>query len=505
MTIRLRLAVLFMVGTLVMLIGSGVVFVGRLEGSLEKNIDSTLGARARDISSSIAARAGRAARSEGHAVPVRLGTVNGVYAQLLTASGRVLDSSRAVADASLISPSQARAAMANTVITDRVVSLATTNEAKNEEPLRILARRSGQNGIVVVVATNRDVVDNATAQARTQLVVLSSIVLLLAGTGSWLLTRAALRPVEKLRIEAGGLHDRNAGAGLQVPDTRDEIARLAQTFNGLLSHLQRAVSRERAFVADAGHELRTPLTVLTGELELARRPGRSREELVDTIDVAAEETERLVRLTDDLLLIGRDSDTGVIRHDRFDVAGMANAAIRATASATSKRGIAVAEVSATPVWAHGNVDRMRRAVDNLLTNAIRFSPDGSPVTVTVGVDRQSAWIRVADEGPGFPPDFLPVAFNRFTRADDARTRSGNSDSFRDGSGLGLAVVRAVMTSHGGTVEAHNRPGGGAEVVLTWAFDETDDEPPPELSRNSAGVPAPMQSSGPAQETCRSRA
>ena len=113
-----------------------------------------------------------------------------------------------------------------------------------------------------------------------------------------------------MRLQVADLDARNAGAGLQVPDSHDEIARLGHTFNRLLSRVHDLVAREQALVADAGHELRTPLTVLKGELELARRPGRSAEELSRTVEVAAEETNRLVRLTEDLLFLSAEDDAG---------------------------------------------------------------------------------------------------------------------------------------------------------------------------------------------------
>jgi len=128
---------------------------------------------------------------------------------------------------------------------------------------------------------------------------------LAAGLAAWVLAGAALRPVERMRRQVADITDQDRDVQLAVPGTRDEIARLAVTVNGLLTRLQHALERERGFVADAGHELRTPLAILRAELELAARPGRSREQLASAMVSAVQETDRLARLAEDLLLLAR--------------------------------------------------------------------------------------------------------------------------------------------------------------------------------------------------------
>jgi signal transduction histidine kinase len=333
--------------------------------------------------------------------------------------------------------------------------------------MRIFAERVGRSQVVVAVANSRDVLDRAVASARRELEILDLVVFLLAVPGSWLLTRAALLPVERMRLQVADLDARNAGAGLQVPDSHDEIARLGQTFNRLLSRVHVLVAREQALVADAGHELRTPLTVLKGELELARRPGRSIDELSRTVDVAAEETNRLVRLTEDLLFLSAEDDAQPPARERFDVSDTVAAAVRAAAATEWARELQIVAAGGEQVFARGRAEWIRRAVDNLLANAVRYAPPGSAVTVSVRQDTEATEIAVADDGPGFPPDFLPVAFDRFTRADGSRARDAESSTRWEGSGLGLAIVQSIMARHGGTAAASNRPDGGAQVVLRW--------------------------------------
>lgn len=460
MTIRLRLALLFSTVTLLLLVGGGYLFLHRLQTGLEGSLDGTLRTRADTVISQIGPL--RQAELDGRPIGrIRLSDVNGVFAQFLDASGRVLDSSRGLPQAPLITPAEAAAGARHEVILDATVTLGLTGD-RGPESMRILARPTDRPRVVLVVAVSRDVVDEAVHRSTRQLLGLGAIVVLLSVPGWWLLTRAALRPVERMRRQVAALHARDAGAELAVPRNRDEIARLAQTFNGLLDRLHAALSRERAFVADAGHELRTPLTVLKGELELARRPGRSRDDLAATVEVAAEETDRLIRLTEDLLLLAGEAETRRVRFTQFDVTSVVAAAVRAAAPSGVGRGVLIVVAAPTAVRATGDPNRIRQAVDNLLSNAIRHGGAESTVTVSVSTVGDDAQIVVADEGTGFPPAFLPVAFERFTRADDTRSRGTDSG----GNGLGLAIVAAIMNTHGGTATAANTA-TGAEVTLRW--------------------------------------
>ncbi|HEV7205334.1 MAG TPA: ATP-binding protein [Jatrophihabitans sp.] len=471
MTIRLRLALVFVVATLAMLGLSEFVFVRSLESNLERDLNTTLEARASTI---IATVEGRSLTStDVRRAPIRLNPINGVVAQLVDVHGIVLDSTRATRIDRLVSPSVAAVAQRKPVFVDEDVHLSASDEtdadAGSTVAMRVYARRAGSSDIIVAVGIARTEVDTAAGRARQQLVIFGSVVLVLSGLGAWLLIRAALRPVERMRREAANLHERNAGAGVRVPDTRDEIARLGHTLNRLLARLQQAVAREREFVADAGHELRTPLTVLKGELELARRPGRTREQLAETIEVAAQETDRLVRLTDDLLRIGRSRETDAPAHASFDVAAVVRSAARAlTPTAAAQRVTIVVPAEATEVSADGDAEAIRQAVDNLLSNAIRHSPPASSITVEVDDDDADVRIAVSDEGPGFPQAFLPVAFERFSRADEARGRDAEAGPDQPvGSGLGLAIVRSIMTAHHGTASIGTRADGRTEVVLRW--------------------------------------
>jgi signal transduction histidine kinase len=266
----------------------------------------------------------------------------------------------------------------------------------------------------------------------------------------------ALRPVEAMRRRAAAITPGEDGPKLPVPGSGDEIARLGATLNEMLDRLGAAFARERAFTADASHELRTPLGILRAEIELALRHGRSMDELRAALASAAEETDRLVQLAEDLLVIARlDQGRVPLRLAGLDarelLAGVAGRfEVRAREAG---RSIAVS----APPEARVRADRARveQALGNLVDNALRHG-DG-PVRLTAVPRGATVELHVVDDGAGFPPGFVDRAFERFARADGARARGG--------AGLGLAIVAAIAVSHGGRARAANRPGGGADVWI----------------------------------------
>ncbi len=465
MTIRTRLALIFSVVTLLILVGGGKLFVSRLQAGLNQSLTAAAATRADTLAGLLGPRPSTDPGYWGRRRELFISR-GGSFDQLLTTSGGILGGSRALDPNSLLSPKQAKAAARRPLVFDATVTLTVPTDS-GAEPVRVFAERVGHSPVIVAVAANRDVVDRAVSSARRELVIFDLVVFLLSVAGSWLLTRAALRPVERMRAQAAELDARNAGAGLRVPATHDEIARLGHTFNRLLSRMHDLVAREQALVADAGHELRTPLTVLKGELELARRPGRTLDDLTGTVEVAAEETNRLVRLTEDLLFLSADADAHPPTSETFDLSETVADAVRGICAIDWTRDAHIVVTGDEHVRASGRPEWIRRAVDNLLINAVRHAPPGSTVTVSVRQQELTTEVAVLDDGPGFPAQFLPVAFDRFTRADESRARAPEPTSGWEGSGLGLAIVRSIMERHGGTAVATNRPEGGARVTLRW--------------------------------------
>jgi signal transduction histidine kinase len=289
--------------------------------------------------------------------------------------------------------------------------------------------------------------DETLATLLTLLLVVGPVALLLASLAGYWLAGAALRPVEAMRRGAAEISAATSGRRLPLPPAHDEVRRLGETLNAMLGRLDEGLERERRFVADAGHELRTPLATLRAELELALRQPRPSEELVAALRSAAEEVERLVRLAEDLLVLAREGESGPpLRRTRVDVTELLQ-----TVAARFRRGDRSIDVAA-PAGLVLDADRARleRALGNLVDNALRYGRGAVRLQADAG--EGEVVFRVRDEGPGFPPEFAARAFERFSRADEARTGGG--------AGLGLAIVAAVARAHGGRVSA-----AGAEVTL----------------------------------------
>lgn len=340
---------------------------------------------------------------------------------------------------------------------------------------------------LAIAGTNLHDTDDVVHDVAHALVIVAPLIVILAAIGSWLLAGAALRPVERLRRDASELAAAPQRGRLQVPATGDELAALAATLNELLERLQRSLARQQEFVADAGHELRTPLAVLRMELDLAGRPGRSREELADAVEHAAGEAARLSDLADAMLFLARaDGGAALIRPEPTALAPLLGSAVRAIRTRADLAGVSVLLDLDDELAAEVDPSAVRRAVDNLLANAVEHTPPGRAVLLTArpSLDRHSVVIDVDDEGTGFPPEFLPRAFERFQRADAARTHA----SGQLGAGLGLAIVAEVAAAHGGTAGVSNRPDGGARARLTLPGLISDSSPLPKTTVSSPSAP-----------------
>ena len=326
-------------------------------------------------------------------------------------------------------------------------------------PLRI--RAQSIDGRLIVVGTSLGDRNDALRQLLAQFVIVGPIALLLSSALGYLLAGAALRPVEAMRAEAAAISGEDPGRRLHPGKARDEITRLGQTLNAMLARLERAIQRERSFVADASHELRTPLALMKAELDLALRKPRTAPELEEALRSAAAETDRMVRLAEDLLVLAQADDGRLpIRRDELHAGDLLETVQEAFQTRAEESGRTVQAQPADGVALTGDRLRLEQALGNLVDNALRH---GSGDVSLSAVDRNGrVELHVVDEGQGFPPDFLPRAFERFGRADNARTSRG--------AGLGLALAAAIAEAHRGSAHAANREGGGADVWLTLPRD-----------------------------------
>ena len=394
------------------------------------------------------------------AMAVVLGATGGfVYLRLESALNESVDEGLVLrlSDASQLAAGGGGTGITNTEegfteITTRPVPLGTTEidalpirGRQGEGPFRVrtVAVRTPNGLRRVSVGASLADRDETLGEVLAQMAIAGPVALLLASLLGYWLAGAALRPVERMRAEAAAISASEPGRRLPSGDARDEIARLSETLNEMLARLERAIERERSFVADASHELRTPLARLQAELELALRRPRTGPELEEAIRSARAETERLVSLAEALLVLAR-ADEGRLPLRREPVA--AGELLDSVREAFRSR----AEAAGRSIDAEGDAivlsaDRLRleQALGNLVDNALRH---GTGAIRLEAVEHDDAVeLHVRDEGPGLSPEFLPHAFERFSRADPSRT--GN------GAGLGLALASAIAEAHGGAARA----------------------------------------------------
>lgn len=475
MPIRIRLALVFAIGTAALLAGGGLSFAHVMSGSLRASVAATLRVQASAITRAMErseADAGDSGAADEHAtgagaqvtlpasVPPAMAAAMAAAApdvslsQVIGPAGKPLATAGRQAPAALLSPGQLAAARLGPLLGEHRFPGTAAPDLLLAQPIR------DWPGTVVVVGASLATVDDAVNRVRLALAIGGPVMVAAAGLGAWLLAGAALAPVTRMRRQAAAIAGTDDDAMLAVPGSRDEVAALARTLNDLLLRLQSALSRQRGFVAVASHELRTPLAVLRAELELAEQPGGSEPELRVALRTASAETDRLIRLTENLLLLARsDEGTPVVALSVRDVAPVATASAGAFAAAARQREIGIHVDVAPGLRAALDDFRFRQVLDNLLTNALRFAPPGSAVRVSGKASGDTVVIEVTDSGPGFPPGFIPRALERFSRGDDSRNR-------RDGgAGLGLAIVRTLVAAHGGWVELGNRSPAGARVRI----------------------------------------
>jgi signal transduction histidine kinase len=446
--VRLRLTLAFALVMAVVLACAGVFVQDRLQSNLDHGIDSALRSRAADVGA-LAQQSDSGLREAQRAD--RLGR-KAQLAQILDAHGHIVDQTSGLPRRPLV---------AGTVLAQarRGPYTLLNTQLPNQGPVRLLAtpvRAQGQRMLVVVGQSLQDR-NRALDNLAGVLLVGGPAALLLACVAGYALTGASLRPVDAMRRRAAAISATDLDSRLPPAGGNDELGRLGHTLNEMLARIQASVARERTFVADASHELRSPLAMVRTELELIARDRPTGAQLQEAARSAIEETDRLSRLTDDLLLLTRaDHGEAALRTGPQEAAALlARAAERGRrrASGAGPR-IEVRDAGDATVLADG--DRIAQALDNLVDNALRHATQRVELRAEVRGDRVELHVR--DDGPGFPPDFLPHAWERFARADSGRTEGGT--------GLGLAIVRTVAELHGGETGARNRPEGGADVWIS---------------------------------------
>jgi heavy metal sensor kinase len=285
------------------------------------------------------------------------------------------------------------------------------------------------------------------------------IISLAVVSGYWLMRRS-LQPVDEITKRAEGITSTNLSERLPVIRTGDELDRLSVSLNRMIERLDQAFQHINRFSADASHELRTPLTILQLELEGIAQSHRLNPSLTDQIGSALEETHRMSHIVENLLAISR-LDAGEVKMDktRLDLGQLAASTAEQMRLLAEEKLIQFRINVAANIHVEGDRSRLQQVIVNLIANAIKYTQEVGEVEVNVRADRGTAVLEVSDNGVGISAQALPHVFERFYRADKARSRNSG------GAGLGLAIVKAICTAHGAEIKVSSKEGYGSRFTV----------------------------------------
>lgn len=448
MSVRARLTITVALVTAVLVAAGTVIFAIQLRSRLSAQTDDSLRARA-DVLTALLRR------EPNPELPSTTDNDDARHlSQILTPDGSVVASDGPPTP--LTPPDVLERATRSPVFFD--VSLAPHGD---REMRALAAPTSGGSDAapIVVVAEASKPVHDLLIDLLLAALAAAVIAIGVASAGAWIVAGAALSPVERLRRQAAQLSATDTNSRLDQPSTGDELTQLTATLNDLLDRLHTALRRERQLVADTAHELRTPLAALNAELELADRPERHPDELRHAITAARHDATHLSRLAENLLFLTRADEGAKPLH-------LAHQPIAETIerALTRHRRTAAARNLDLTLTAHGDTlaphdpDRLEQVIDNLVTNTLEHATGATRLDLTVdGTPPDHITITATDNGSGFPPAFLPYAFQRFRRGDQARTGPNT--------GLGLAIAHTIIELHHGTITANNTNNHGARLTI----------------------------------------
>ncbi len=337
------------------------------------------------------------------------------------------------------------------------------NAGPHRFPLRMASQRFyvGNDSLIVEVAEPQIKYFNVLREFDSVLLVAVPIALAVAAFGGYWLSRRALTPVDRIIEEARAIHSHNLSARLFVPESGDELQRLAETLNQMLSRVEQSLLQMRQFTADASHELRAPMTLIYTSAQFALRRERSPDELKEALQKILREAKRCTALINDLLALAR-SDTAKkpLELVPTDLSAIVTEMVGEIRVLAADKGITVStNLPAQPIKAALDEISFRRMLLILLDNAIKYTPSGGTVCASAKVEANNAIVAITDTGIGIPPDQLPYVFDRFWRADKVRSRDAG------GSGLGLAIAKEIAISHAAELTAESSVGQGTTFTV----------------------------------------
>jgi two-component system, OmpR family, sensor kinase len=284
-------------------------------------------------------------------------------------------------------------------------------------------------------------------------------VLLLGLAGGWWVATGAIRPIEDISRTAVKIAGGDLSHRINAADTDSELGRLAAVLNSTFARLEAAFAQQARFTSDASHELRTPVSVILSQTQTALSRGRSSPEYREALEACERAARRMKALTESLLELARlDAGQEPLKREPFELARVVRECVELVQPLAGRRGVKFA-LDLPAVQCVGDAQRISQVVTNLLTNAIEFSPEQGKIHIAVDELNSTTTLRVADTGQGIPPEDLPHIFERFYRADKSRTRPQGRN------GLGLAICKAIVDAHGGSIEVVSKPGAGSTFTV----------------------------------------
>jgi heavy metal sensor kinase len=350
----------------------------------------------------------------------------------------------------------------------KITSIALSNKTISMRTLLYPDKKSGLTKHVFVIAVPTAKIERILLQLRLIIIILIPFAMAVAAGGGWFLAGKAFKPVNQVIAAAKALEADNLHQRLPISPVDDEISRLSITLNDMIGRLERSFRAQKQFTADTSHELRTPLTILTAQIEVALQKNRDTTEYQETLKNNLEEIQRLQKIVDSLLLLSRiDSGKFNISHTPVRLDEVLLASMEKVSPFAKNKGISIdfqvigGNAKCTDdILVPGDSASLQNVFLNILDNAIKYSKQGSKLSCTLKTVDIQAEIEIVDNGEGIPPEHMEHIFERFYRADHSQGKDG-----KPGAGLGLAIAKATVEAHGGTITITSKPGDGTLVRI----------------------------------------
>jgi heavy metal sensor kinase len=333
---------------------------------------------------------------------------------------------------------------------------------------------------VLEVARSYAEVNAALHQLALLMALAVPLTLLLASAGGLFLAARALGPIDRITRAAAAISAEDLSRRLNFGEARDEVGRLAATFDGMLDRLDAAFRRQRQFTADASHELRTPLTMLASQIDVALDRRRTPAEYEQILGSLREDTTRMSQLLGELLTLARaDAGQQLISREALGLGELVRNVVSAMQPLAAQREVELTENVGAPAMVEGDQTRLSQLLLNLLDNGLRYTSPGGSVSVSLAEDGRWAVLRVADTGVGIAAEHLPHVFERFYRTDAARARADG------GAGLGLAICEWIAEAHGGQITVDSALGRGTAFTVRLPLMASAEQPKRARNRRRA--------------------